>query len=85
MGPTAHFGKIGMLQREIESLQRHLGETEIHIGVTELSRVSGSGYVNRTRWHQIDRIGGAEFDFRFWTYVEMRKWLRVLEKYHKEL
>ena len=62
-----------------ESLQGHLGETEIRIGDTELIRVSGSGYVKRTRWRWIDQIGGAEFDFRFRTYVEMRKWLRVLD------
>ena len=27
----------------------------------------------------MDQIGGAEFDFWFGTYVDMRKWLRVLE------
>ena len=27
----------------------------------------------------MDQIGGAKFDFRFRTYVEMRKWLRALE------
>ena len=27
----------------------------------------------------MSQIGGAEFDFRFRTYVEMRKWLSVLE------
>ena len=32
-----------------------------------------------TRWRRIDQIGGAGFDFRFRTYVEMRKWLRDLE------
>ena len=35
-----------------------------------------------TRWCRIDQISGAEFDFEFWTNVEMRKWLRVLEQYH---
>ena len=33
------------------------------IGETELIRVSGSGYVNWTRWLQIERIGGAKLDF----------------------
>ena len=59
-----------MLRRETGSLQGHLGETEIRIGVAELSRVSGSGYVKRTRWRRIDQIGGAEFDFEFWAYLE---------------
>ena len=31
--------------------------------MTELSRVSGSGYVNLTRWRRMDHFGGAEFDF----------------------
>ena len=66
-------------KKETESLQSHLGETEIPIGETEVTRVCGSGYASETRWRQIDQIGGAEFDFRFRTYVEMRKWLRVLE------
>ena len=35
-----------------------------------------------TRWRRIGRIGGAEFDFSFGTYVDMRKWLRVLGAYH---
>ena len=34
---------------------------------------------NETRWHRIDQIGGAEFDFRFRTYLDMIKWLRALE------
>ena len=42
----AHFGETKMLRRETGSLQGHLGQTEVRIGVTELSRVSGSGYVN---------------------------------------
>ena len=45
-----------LLQQTTESLQAHLGETE-------LIRVSGSGYVNWTRWLRIERIGGAELDF----------------------
>ena len=61
-----------MLRRETESMQSHLGETE-------LIRVSGSGYVKGIRWRRIDLVGGAEFDFRFWTYLELRKWLRALE------
>ena len=79
MGPIAHFGKTDTLRREIESLQSHLGETEIPIGETELIRVSGYVYVKWTWWREIDQIDGAEFDFMFRTYVEMRKWLRALE------
>ena len=63
-------------------MQSHLGETEIPIGETKLIRVSSYGYVKLTRWRRIDQIGGAEFDFRFRTYVEMRKWLRALGAYH---
>ena len=69
MGPIAHLGKTETLQRETERLQSRLGETEIPIGETELIRVSGSGYVNWTRWLRIERIGGAEFDFWFRSYV----------------
>ena len=79
MGPIAHLGKTETLRREIERLQSHLGETEIPIGETEKTRVSGSGYVNWTRWRRIESFGGAEFDFWFGTYVDVRKWLRALE------
>ena len=72
VGLIAHFGETGMLRRETKSLQSHLGETESRIGEIELIRVSGSGYVKGTRWRRIDQIGGDDFDFRFWTYVEMR-------------
>ena len=68
-----------MLRRETESLQPHLGETEIPISETEMTMVSGSVYVKWTRWRRMDQIGGAEFDFWFGTYVDMRKWLRALE------
>ena len=73
MGPIAHLGGTEMLQREIERLQSHLGETEIPIGETDLPRVCGSGYDIWTRWRRIERIGGAEFDFWFGSYVDMRK------------
>ena len=79
VGPITHIGDTEMLRRETERLQSHLSETEIPIGETERTRVSGSGYVKRTRWRRIERFGGAEFDFRFGTYVDMRKWLRILE------
>ena len=72
MGPIAPFGKTETLRRETESLQSHLGETE-------KTRVSGSGYVKRTRWRRIESFDGAEFDFWFGTYVDVRKWLRALE------
>ena len=75
-----------MLRRETESLQSHLGETEIPIGETELIRVSGYGYgygyVKWTQWRRMNQIGGAEFDFWFGIYVEMRKWLRAFGAYH---
>ena len=71
--------RLKCYEKETESLQSHLGETEIPIGETEKTRVSGSGYVKRTRWRRIDQIGGAEFDFWFGTYLEVRKWLRALE------
>ena len=73
VGPIAHLGLTGTLRRETEILQSHLGETEIPIGEYEKTRVSGSGYVKRTRWRRIDQIGGAEFDFWFGTYLEVRK------------
>ena len=73
VGPIAHLGLTETLRRETESLQSHLGETEIPIGETELIRVSGSGYVNWTWWRRIERIGGAELDFWFRSYVDVRK------------
>ena len=73
MGPIAYFGWTEMLRRETESLQSHLGETEIPIGETEKTRVSGNVYVNWTQWGRIESFGGAEFDFWFGTYVDVRK------------
>ena len=32
-----------------------------------------------TRWRWMNQIDGVEFDFRFRTYLDMRKWLRALE------
>ena len=61
------------LQRETERLQSHLGDTEIPIGETEKTRVSGSGYVKRTRWRRIESFDRDKFDFWFGTYVDMRK------------
>ena len=69
MGPIDHLGLTKALRRETKRLQSHLGETEIPIGETEKTRVSGSGYVNWTRWRRIDSFDGAEFDFWFGTYV----------------
>ena len=73
VGPIAHLGKTETLRRETERLQSHLSETEIPIGETELIRVSGNGYVKRTRWRWIESFGGAEFDFWVGTYVDVRK------------
>ena len=73
MGPIAHLGGTETLRRETERLQSHLGETEIPIGETDLPRVCGSGYDIWTRWRRIERIGGAEFDFRFRSYVDVGK------------
>ena len=53
-------------------MQPHIGETEIPIGETEKTRVSGSGHVKWTWWCRMDQIGGAEFDFWFGTYVDMK-------------
>ena len=79
MGPIAHLSLTKTLRRETESLQSHLSKTEIPISETEKNRVSGSGYVKRTRWRRIERFGRAEFDFWFGTYVDVRKWSRALE------
>ena len=79
MGPIAYLDGaeiIATANKEFASPSRW---DQDPIGETELIRVSGSGHVKWTRWHQIDQIGGAEFDFWFGTYVEMRKWLRALE------
>ena len=82
MGPIAHLGWTEVLWKETNRLQSHLGKTEIPIGETKKTGVYGSGYVNRTRWRRIDQIGGAEFDFWFGTYVDVRKWLRAFGAYH---
>ena len=65
---------ISVVPKRYEGKQRsHLGETEIPIGETDLPRVCGSGYDIRTRWRRIGRIGGAELDFWFGSYVDVRK------------
>ena len=71
-----------MLRKETERLQSHLSETEIPIDETEKTRVSGSVYDIRTRWRRIERIGGAEFDFWFRSYVDMRKVVEGFGAYH---
>ena len=79
MEPIAYLGETEIIvtgNREFASPSRWDRDP---IGEAELIRVSGSGYVKWTRWRQMDRIGGAEFDFGFWTYLELRKWLRALE------
>ena len=72
VGPIAHLGWTETLRRETDRLQSHLGETEIPIGETGVTRVCGSGYVKRTRRRRIESFGGADFDFWFGTYVDMR-------------
>ena len=79
MGPISYLGgteNIAIGNREFASPSRWDRDP---IGETELIRVSGSGYVKWTRWRRIDQIGAAEFDFLFGTYVEMKKWLSILE------
>ena len=71
MGPTAHPGRTETLRRETERLQSHLGEAEIPIGETELLGFVAVAMTFETRWRQIDRIGGAEFDFWFRSYVDV--------------
>ena len=71
MGPIAHLGRTKTLRRETERLQPHLGVTEIPTGETDLPRVCSSGFDIRTRWRRIERIGGAEFDFWFRSYVDV--------------
>ena len=82
MGPIAHLGGTETLRRETERLQSHLGETEIPIGETEKTRVSGSGYVNWTRWLWIERIGGAELDFLVWDICGCEKVVEGFGAYH---
>ena len=71
MGPIAHLGKTETLQRETERLQSHLGETEIPIDETDLLGFVAVAMTFETRWRRIDRIGGAEFDFWFRSYVDV--------------
>ena len=58
------------IHREITS---HLGETEIPIGETDLLGFVAVAMTSETRWRRIERISGAEFDFRFRSYVDVRK------------
>ena len=79
VGPISYFGETeinAIGNREFASPSRWDRDP---IGETKLIRVSGSGYVKWTRWRRIDQIGGAEFDYWFGTYVELRKWLRALD------
>jgi hypothetical protein len=82
VGPIAHFDEseiIAIGNREFAGPSRCDRDP---YRCNRIAMVSGSGYVNWTRWRRMEHFGGAEFDFEFWTYVEMRKWLRVLEQYH---
>ena len=79
VGPIALLGLTETLRRETERLQSHLGETEIPIGETEKTRVCGSGYVKRTRWRRIERIGGADLDFMVWDICGYEKVVEGLE------
>ena len=71
MGPIAHLGWTETLRRETERLQSHLGETEIPIGETELLGFMAVAMTFETPWRRIERIGGAEFDFWFRSYVDV--------------
>ena len=82
MGPIAYFGETKIIATDNREFARPSWWDQDPIGETELISVSGSGYVKGTLWRRIDQIGGAEFDFRFGTYVEMRKWLRAFGAYH---
>ena len=61
-----------MVPKRYEGKQRDYN-TEIPIGKTDLPRVCGSGYDIGTQWRRIERIGGAELDFRFRSYVDVGK------------
>ena len=71
MGPIAHLGRTETLRRETERLQSHLGETEIPMGETELLGFVAVAMTFETRWRRIEKIGGAEFDFWFRSYVDV--------------
>ena len=71
MGLIAHLGKTEMLRWETERLQSHLGETEIPIGETICLGFVAVAMTFETRWRRIERIGGAEFDFWFRSYVDV--------------
>ena len=71
VGPIAHFGETKMLRREIENSQPHLDEIEIPIGETDLLGFVAVAMTSETQWRRIDRIGGAEFDFWFRSYVDV--------------
>ena len=68
-----------ILQQVTESLQAHLGETEIPSVRPNLLGFLAVAISFETRWRRIERIGRAEFDFWFRTYLEVRKWLGALE------
>ena len=71
MGLIAHLDKTEMLWRETERLKSHLGETDIPIDETDLLGFVAVAMTFETRWRRIDRIGGAEFDFWFRSYVDV--------------
>ena len=70
---------------EGKRLQPHLNENEIPIGETELLGFVAVAMTSETRWRRIGRIGGAEFDFWFRSYVDVGRYLRVLEHITKHL
>ena len=73
VGPIAHLSETEMLQRETKRLQPHLGETKIPIGETVCLGFVAVAMTFETWWRQIERIAGAQFDFWFRSYVDVRK------------
>ena len=63
VGPVANLGGTETIATDNREFASPSWWDRDPIGETELIRVSGSGYVNWTRWLRIERIGGAELDF----------------------
>ena len=82
MGPIAYLGETEIIAIGNKEFASPSQSDRDPISETDLIRVSGSGYVKRTRWCRKESFGGAEFDFWFRTYVDMTKWLRVFGAYH---
>ena len=66
------LGETDFSNEQTESWSGKLGGTNFLFREAKIIATGNREFAAPSRW-------GAEFYFRFWTYLELRKWLRALE------